>query len=296
MNQDITKQQKVSKQQRLAQSPIWNLFLLTIGSFLFALGAQGVAAHQGFLTGGLFGTGMLIWYGSGWLSPAIWYGIMNIPLFIVSWFHIGRSFLLYSLYATVATSIFSELITYQAPIENSFYAAVAAGVLCGAGAGMNLRTMGSGGGLDVIGVILNRKWNIGVGKFSFSFNAILFVCAAWTISLDMVIVSIIQVFITSSIMEYVLRLFNQRKMVYVVTDHGEEISEAIIAEGFGGATVLKGKGAYSGDNREIILTVTNNIVLRQLENLVFDIDSHALFIVENTFYVSGARYPRKSVI
>ena len=62
------------------------------------------------------------------------------------------------------------------------------------------------------------------------------------------------------------------------------------------ATVLKGKGAYSGGDREIILTVTNNIMLRRLENLVFAIDDKALFIVENTFYVSGTRYPRKSII
>ena len=49
---------------------------------------------------------------------------------------------------------------------------------------------------------------------------------------------------------------SQRKMVYVVTDRGEALCEAIIAEGYGGATVLKGKGAYSGGDREIILTVT----------------------------------------
>ena len=77
---------------------------------------------------------------------------------------------------------------------------------------------------------------------------------------------------------------------------GEALCEAIIAEGYGGATVLKGKGAYSGGDREIILTVTNNIMLRRLENLVFAIDDKALFIVENTFYVSGTRYPRKSII
>ena len=154
----------------------------------------------------------------------------------------------------------------------------------------------SGGGLDLIGVILNKRWNIGIGRFNFSFNAVMFLASMATISLDMVIVSFIQVFVASATIEYALRMGSQRKMVYVVTDRGEALCEAIIAEGYGGATVLKGKGAYSGGDREIILTVTNNIMLRRLENLVFAIDDKALFIVENTFYVSGTRYPRKSII
>lgn len=287
---------KLPSSQRLDQSPAWNILLLTIGSFLFSCGAQAVAAPHGFLTGGVYGTALLVWYTTNWLSPPIWYAILSLPLFGIAWFFTGRKFLLYSLYGSVATMVFGQFITFELPIKDNFYAAVAAGVLCGTGVGLQLRTFGCGGGLDLIGVILNRKWGIGVGRFGASFNALLFLIASWTIALDLVIVSFMQVFISSKVLEYVLRMFSQRKMVYVVTEHGEEICEAIIAEGYHGATVLKGKGAYSGDDREIILTVTNNIMLRQLENLVFDIDAKALFIVENTFYVSGARYPRKSVI
>ena len=208
-----------------------------------------MAAHHGFLTGGIFGAGLLGWYTTGLFTPAIWYLLINIPLFFVSWFQIGRQFFFYSLYGSLATTIISELITFQVPIQDHFYAAITAGVLCGTGTGLMLRTLGSGGGLDLIGVILNKRWNIGIGRFNFCFNAVMFLA-----------------------------------------------SMATISQGYGGATVLKGKGAYSGGDREIILTVTNNIMLRRLENLVFAIDDKALFIVENTFYVSGTRYPRKSII
>ena len=284
------------RSMRLAQSPAWNLLLLTVGSAFFSLGAQGVASHHGFLTGGIFGTGLLAWYATDIFSPAIWYLLLNIPLFAVSWFQIGRQFFFYSLYGSLATTAISACISFQIPIQDNFYAAVGAGVLCGTGTGLMLRTLGSGGGLDLIGVILNRRWNVGVGRFSFTYNAVMFLAAVAPMSLDLIIVSFLQVFIASGTLEYVLRWGNGRKMVYVVCERGEEICEAIIAEGYGGATILKGKGAYSGDNREIILTVTNNILLRRLENLVFDLDPRALFIVENTFYVSGSRYPRKSVI
>ena len=282
--------------RKLANSPAWNVFLLTMGALLFSLGAQGVAAHHGFLTSGIFGTGLLIWYATGALSPAIWYAMISIPLFLFAWFQIGRKFFFYSLYGSFATMVISTLISFEIPVQDNLYAAIVAGVLCGAGVGIQLRTFGSGGGLDLVGVALNRKWNIGVGRFSAFYNGLMFMAAVPLMGLDLIVVSFILVFISTGTLEYVLRMFSQRKLVYVVSEHGEEICEAIIAEGYAGATVLKGRGAYSGDPREIILTVTNNIMLRRLENLVFEIDERALFIVENTFYVSGAKYPRQSVI
>ena len=279
---------------KLFQSVPWNLLLLTVGSAFFAVGATSVAAPQGFLTGGLFGTGLLIWYSTGLLDPGIWYMLFNIPLFLLCWFHVGRSFFFYSLYAAIVTSIFSSLINFAIPIEGQLHAAVAAGVLCGAGGGISLRSMGSGGGLDLLGVMLNRRFNIGVGRFGFIFNASLFLLAlATTISMDLFIASIIQIFIATSSMEYVLRMFSQRKMVFIISDRGEEISEAITAEDFARVTILRGKGGYSGHDREILLTVTNNLTLRRLEAKVFEIDPRALFVVENTFYVTGASFRRK---
>ena len=279
--------------RQLLQSVPWNLFLLTIGPLFFSVGAQSIAAPHGFLTGGLFGSGLLTWYATGLLTPALWYLLFNVPMFLLAWFHVGRSFFLYSLYGTIMTGIFGHLITFEIAISGDIQAAVAAGVLCGAGGGISLRSMGSGGGLDILGIILNRRFNIGVGRFGFSFNAILFLISLLTISVDLFVASIIQIFIATNAMEYVLRMFSQRKMVFIISERGEEISEAIISEGFPGATVLRGKGGYSGSDREILMTVTNNLTLRGLEALVFAIDERALFVVENTFYVTGASFKRQ---
>ena len=58
-------------------------------------------------------------------------------------------------------------------------------------------------------------------------------------------------------------------------------------------TLLRGKGAYSGTDKEILLTITNNVALKRLENLVYSVDPRALFVVENTFYVSGGQFARR---
>ena len=112
--------------------------------------------------------------------------------------------------------------------------------------------------------------------------------------LDLIVASMLMMFISANTLEYVLGLFNRRKLVMIISDHGDEISEAILVTERFGATLMRGKGAYSGSDREILLTVTNNVALKRLENLVFSIDPRALFIVENTFYVSGGQFARSS--
>lgn len=279
--------------RRLAESVWWNLLLLTVGGFLLATGIQAVAAPHGFLSGGILGLSLLIWYDTHLWSVSVWYLILCVPICVWGWFSVGKIFLLYTAYGTLCTAIFGMFIHFTIPVQNELYAAVLAGVLNGAGAGIMLRTMGSAGGTDIIAVALKERWNIAIGKFSFFFNAGLFIVASYTVSVDLLIASTINVFISASTLDYVLALFNQRKMVFVISEHGTKICEAIIQTEHFGATMLRGKGAYLGVDREILLTVTNNMALKRLENLVFGIDPHALFIVENTFYVSGGQFARK---
>ena len=280
--------------RRLSASVLWNLLLLTLGAFFFAAGAQCIAAKHGFLTSGVYGTALLLWYLTKLLSPPIWFFLLNIPIFALAWLRVGRQFLLYTVYGVFMTSTFGDLLgAYTIPIQNELYAAVAGGVLCGTGVGIGLRSMGSGGGLDVVGIVLRERWNIAIGRFVFCYNTVLFLAGASFMALDLIMVSIIFVFISSSVLEQVIGLFNQRKLVFIISDHGKAICEAIIKIERQGATRLQGQGGYAGTEREIILTVTNNITLKRLEHLVFSIDEHALFIVENTSYVSGAQFLRR---
>lgn len=279
---------------RLAEAPWWNLLLLTVGAFLLATGIQAVAAPHGFLAGGIMGVSLLLWYATHLLSVPIWFLCLCLPICVWGWFFVGRRFLLYTAYGMLSTSIFGMCIDFQIPVQNELYAAVLAGVLNGTAGGIMLRTMGSGGGTDIIAVALKERWNISIGKFSFSFNACLFLAGTFTVSLDLIVASTISVFISANTLDYVLGMFNQRKMVFIISEMGEEICEAIILSERFGATMLRGKGGYRGSDKEILITVTNNVALKRLETLVFSIDPHALFIVENTFYVSGGQFARKS--
>lgn len=92
-----------------------------------------------------------------------------------------------------------------------------------------------------------------------------------------------------------LVLFNQRKIVYVISDYSQEIAEALREELDQGATFIKGQGAFSGNDKLILMTITNNIQLKKMENIIFKLDEHALFIVEDSFNVIGSTFGKRKI-
>jgi uncharacterized membrane-anchored protein YitT (DUF2179 family) len=274
---------------------LWNLLLISLGSLVFAIGAEAILVHHKFIIGGLFGTSLLIFYQTGLLSPGIWYFILNIPLFIIGWIFLSRRFFLYSLYGVSILTLFTEIISLDFVIQEQLYAAIAGGVICGIGSGIILRSRGSGGGLDTLAIILNQRFNFGVGKFFMLYNVLLFTVVATQYDADIVIASMILTFASTLSLEQVLSLFSQRKIVYILSDFHQEIADVIITEMKQGATLLKGKGAYSGKEKDMVMTVTNNLQLKRLEDKVFGVDPKALFIVENSFSVIGSGFGKRKI-
>jgi uncharacterized membrane-anchored protein YitT (DUF2179 family) len=278
-----------------ATSIAWNLLLLTLGSILFAIGINGAVVNNSFITGGAYGAALLIWYKSDLLSPSLWYLLFNIPFFILGWFFVGRRFFWYSLYGMLAVTLASQWLVFDFQIKEQLYAAIAGGLVCGTGVGITLRSLGSAGGLDIAAVILNTRLNIGVGKVYLVFNLILFTLTISFYSPDIFIASVILVFISSTMVDYILSLFNQRKIVYVISDQNEAIAKSFSDTLHQGSTFIKAKGSYSGKDKLILMAITNNLQLKKLESLVFSVDPHALFIVENSFNVIGSNFGKRKM-
>ena len=87
----------------------------------------------------------------------------------------------------------------------------------------------------------------------------------------------------------VMSMFSQRKVVFILSDRNAEIARKITRRLGVGATFLDGRGAYSGEARDVIMVVVNNLQLKRLEEAVFSTDKNALYIVENSFAVRGHR-------
>lgn len=276
-------------------SVFWNCGLITVGTLIQAIALKSIAIPHNFVPGGLFGVGSLLYYRTGWLDPGLLYILLNLPMFILGYIYISRRFLWYSALAMVLVSVFYQLIGFQIQIGNQLYAALVFGAVLGAGAGMVLRSLGSNGGLDVAAVILNQKFNIGVGKVYFTFNIVLFSLSLAALETDLVIASMIAVFVCSQAVDYVLSLFNQRKLTFIVSEKPQEIADKVMTHLKIGTTMLPAVGSYRKQEKTVLMVVINNIQLKRLEEIVFTVDNYALFIVENTFSVLGSTFSRRKI-
>ncbi|MEE4111207.1 MAG: YitT family protein [Desulfobacteraceae bacterium] len=280
---------------RFISSVLWNLFLISAGSLVFGIGLKSIAIPHGFITGGISGLTLLFYYVSGFLSPGLWYLVVNIPIFLMGWVHISRRFFFYSLYGVAALSLTIDLIGFTLPIKEPMLAVLAGGVLMGAGSGLVLHSLGSAGGLDIIGIILNQKFSIRLGTFYFAFNLVLFAFSFGALETDLVLYSLFMSFISSQTLDYVLAFSNQRKMVFIISDLNEKIAREIQDRLSRGVTFLEGSGAYTGKAKKIILTVVNNYQLKRVEEAALSIDPEAFIITENTFNVLGRGFSRRKV-
>ena len=276
-------------------SILWNCCLIIVGSLIQAIGFKALGEAQGFVPGGLFGTATLIHYTTGALDTSIIYMLLNIPMFILGYMYVSRRFLGYSMLAMLALSLFFMLIDFRINIQDQLYAAVTFGVIVGAGIGMVLRSLGSNGGLDIAGVILYQKFNVGLGKTFFFYNCLLYGVSFLTLDNDLVIASMIAMFIASVTMDYCLSLFNQRKMTMIVTEKPDEIADKVMQHLKIGATMLPGVGAHKRIKKTVLMIVINNIQLKRLEEIVFTSDPYSLFIVENTFNVLGSTFSKRKI-
>ncbi len=276
-------------------SILWNLFLITTGTFLLGVGVKAIAIPHGFITGGMSGLGLLLYYFTQMLTPGVWYLIVNIPVFIIGWLFVSRRFFFYSLYGAIILTAALDLISFTIPIKDPVLAVLAGGVLVGAGAGIVLRSLGSNGGTDIIGVVLNQKFNFPIGQFYFAFNLVLFSAGFSLMEIDPMLYSLAMSFLTAQVMDSFLSMFSQRKMVLVISEKTGDIAPLILGKLKRGATFLDGQGAYSGKPRKILMTVVNNLQLKRMEEIVFSIDPEAFMITENTFNVLGKGFSKRKI-
>jgi len=279
----------------LPYSVAWNVALIIAGSVIQGVGFKALGEPHQFVPGGLFGVSSLLYYLSDTLNPGLFYLLLNIPMFVLGYIYISKRFLSYSFLAMLCISLTSILVDFTIEIQNQLYAALVFGVFIGAGAGMVLRSLGSNGGLDVVAVILNQKFNLGIGKIYFAFNCLLFSFSFATLDNDLVIASMISVFVTSATVDYTLSMFNQRKLAFVISDKPQEIAARVMEHLKIGTTLLPATGAYRNNPKTLLMIVINNIQLKRLEEIVFTTDAHSLFIVENTFNVLGSTFSKRKI-
>jgi len=265
----------------------WNLVLLSIGSVLCAFAVKGILVPKQFLAGGVTGLALLAHYVLPSLPIGLIYFLLNIPLFVVGWLFVGRRFFWYSLGGML---IFSAVIfgPFPAlPIEDMILSALAAGIISGVGSGIILKSLGSAGGLDVLSVILLKKFSVRPGTTVMTFHALLLLVAAFRLPLETVMYTLIYFYINSHFVNLVVIGLSQRKAVMIVSSRWQEISGEIMDKLQRGVTIMQGEGGYTGRQLHILYSVIALTELSRFKEIIRKIDPQAFVVVTETQEVMG---------
>jgi len=272
-----------------ARIVLWNLLLIFLGSVLCASAIKGILVPKQFLAGGVTGLAILGHYVFPSLPIGFIYFLLNIPLFVIGWVFVGRRFFWYSLAGMI---IFSAVIFWPFPIfpiEDMILNALAAGIVTGIGSGIILRSLGSAGGLDILSIILFKRFSIRPGTTVMAFHAVLLFIALFRLPMERVLYTLIYFFINAYFVNLVVIGLSQRKAVMIISSHWKEISGQIMEKLQRGVTIVQGEGGYSGQQLHILYSVVTLTELSRFKEIVRKIDPDAFVVVTETLEVMGKR-------
>jgi uncharacterized membrane-anchored protein YitT (DUF2179 family) len=173
------------------------------------------------------------------------------------------------------------------PINDPLLKALSAGILSGIGSGIILKSLGSGGGLDILSVILLKRFSIRIGTTVMGFNALLLMACLFRFNLEIVLYTLIYFFVTTQLVNVVVTGLNQRKAVMVVSPQWQEIANEIMATMQRGVTIVNGEGGYTGQPLRIIWSVVTFQELSRFKEMVTSHDPQAFMVVTETLEVMG---------
>ncbi len=283
---------------KLQRNEVMRMVLALMSTALYAIGINWFIVPQGLYTGGLLGLCQLLRTllveGFG-LPPVVDYSgvlylIGNIPIFVLAWRALGKAFLFRSVVCTLASSFF--LSVFRAPatpiVTESLTACVVGGIIAGFSLGMCLTCGCSSGGLDIVGLWLAKRGsNVSVGRFSLSFNAVLYTLCAWLFGLGAAIYSVIYTVFCALFMD---RFHEQNISVQVLIftkADDEQMLPHIIARLDRGVTAWHGIGGYTGETTHVVCVCASKYEVDGLQTAVREIDPHAFFIIQEGVRING---------
>ncbi len=281
----------MSKRQKLREY-LWKLFKLTIGSALYSLGVAYFLDPLDLAPGGLTGIGIILDNFIP-LGPGVIVFILNIPILALGLRRFGKEFLLSTCYSTVLISILMDVFRgWNGGIgvtENYLLAALAGGVLMAVGMGLVFRCGGTTGGVDVIIKLVHLKYrHVKTGTILLLIDMTIVAASAIAFrNIELGLFASVALFVNSTVFDMVLYGTDEAELVYIVSNRHQEIAERLLKEINVGVTALEGEGAYTKQDRRVLMTVAKKQNFPKIKDVVKEVDSEAFMIVSKATEVFG---------
>lgn len=283
------------RRRKTAMDWIKKYLVLIIGSLIYSAGLEIFLVPNNIIDGGIVGISIMASYLTG-IPFGVYMLILNLPFLYLGYKQIGKTFAISTIISIIALSIFSEFLEPVPQItQDYFLAAIFGGIIAGAGVGLVIRQGGSLDGTEITAIILDRKTSFSVGEVVMFFNLFILGAAGFVFGWDKAMYSLVAYFIISKMIDVVLKGLDESYAVMIVSDEYEEIADALMHRLGRGVTYLHGKGAYTGDDKQVLYCVVTRLEVVKLKEIALEKDETAFVTINPVHDIVGGRFKKKSI-
>lgn len=268
-----------------------NFSLLTISTLIMAVGIYFFKFANNFTFGGITGIAVLVTKFLP-ISSSDFSFVVNILLLIIGWIVLGKSFAEKTAYSTillsVSLSLLERIYPMSHPLTNEPLLELIFAILLPAlGSAILFNIGASSGGTDVIAMILKKYTNVDIGK-GLMISDLIFTLAGFLVfNVKTGLYSLLGLIMRSALIDNFIESFNRSKYFHVVTSNATCICDFIQSDLQRGATIVNATGAFTGDDKYIILTVLSPSQAVKLRNFIKEHDPKAFLLISNTSEIIG---------
>lgn len=268
---------------------IFELLEMIAGNAICAFAVVCFALPYNMVVSGMSGIGRMVQFYTGF-SVTMVVTVGNIALFVIGGLLLGKKFAASIALGTFAfpffMGIFERIDILQHLVNEPMLAAICAGVLDGIGLGLVLRVGGSTGGIDVPAMILNRKLGWKVATVMSAIDVTIFLIQIPVTETEGIILGILYTLIYSVVMDKMIVMEQGGFQVMIWTEKIPEVNETLLEIGFG-TTLLKARGGYMRNEKEVILCASSNRSINKVKRAVLAVDKGAFMTITAMNEVNG---------
>lgn len=212
--------------------------------------------------------------------------LLNIPVAILGWKKVGKSFTFYSFLSVVFSSLFLELIPLKAVSHDILLNAVFGGVILAIGVGFTLKWGASTGGVDIIALVLSKVKDKPIGTYIFIMNAIIILTAGYLFGWEKALYTLVTLYTSTRVID-AIHTRHEKLTAMIITRRSEELKKAIQAKLVRGITTVPAKGAYTGETKDMMIIVITRYELFELERIIKEVDPAAFTNIVQTAGIMG---------
>ncbi|ABG85759.1 YitT family protein [Clostridium perfringens] len=266
-----------------------NAFIL-IGCFISSLGVNLFLSNAKLLSGGATGIALIFQYLMG-VNSGIVVLLINIPLFILSYFKLSKQFTFNSAIGMLALSLslmITAPVSHLITLDDKLLYCVFGGAICGFGYGLVFSKGGSTGGTDIVTMVIRKKYsNFNIGSLSFILNMCIVGIGAIFFGLETALYTLISIFVQTVLVDKVIKGIHSKQLLLIITDKEQQVINYIIEDLHRGVTSLLAEGEYTHDRKKMLYCLVTTRQMIELKNTIHYIDPNAFITIMDVSEVKG---------